>query len=177
MTDVWLNTYNICKKYIESYSVGLDIGCRRGDFAQHMIKDFDFVHGWDFRAKQAHIRKLSNLDYNKFHFHNVGLGEDNYITYSKAGVGRIKGEGNFKIEVKTLDSYELENISFIKIDVEGYEPKVLAGAEQTIKRNWPVLCVEINTPGNDSKQILESWGYVLKEIDDLQNHDYIFIKE
>jgi len=51
------------------------------------------------------------------------------------------------------------------------------GAEQTIKRNWPVLCVEINTEDNNSLEILESWGYKLREVDDIQNHDYIFTKE
>ena len=63
------------------------------------------------------------------------------------------------------------------MDVEGFEPKVLAGAEQTIKRFWPVLCIEINTEDNNSRDIVESWGYILKEIDNLQNHDYIFVKE
>lgn len=62
------------------------------------------------------------------------------------------------------------------MDVEGYEPKVLLGAEQTIKRNWPVLCVEINTEDNNSQEILENWGYNLREVDNLQNHDYIFTK-
>jgi len=177
MADVWLNSYNICKKYITSYRLGLDVGCRRGDWAKHMIKDFDHVIGWDYRNKSAHIRKIKNLDYSKFTFHNQGLGEDNYTTYTKSGVGKIKGVGNTKVQIRTIDSYNLDNVDFIKMDVEGYEPKVIAGAEQTIKKFWPVLCVEINSPGNDSQQILESWGYVVKEIDNLQNHDYVFVKE
>ena len=177
MADVWLNSYNICKKYISSYRLGLDVGCRRGDWAKHMVKDFNHVIGWDYRNKSAHIRKIKNLDQSKFTFHNQGLGEANYTTYTKSGVGKIKGTGNTKVEIRSIDSYNLEDVDFIKMDVEGYEPKVIAGAEQTIKRCWPVLCVELNTPGNDSQQLLESWGYVLKEIDDLQNHVYIFIKE
>lgn len=176
MSDVWLNTYNICKKYIENYKVGLDIGCRRGDFAKHMVLDFDFVHGWDYRSKSAHVRKLRNLPTNKFYFHNVGLGEEEYTTYTSMSAGRIKGQGDKSVIIKTLDSYELEDVGFIKMDVEGYEPKVLVGAEQTIKRHWPVLCVEINTEDNNSQEILESWGYKLREVDDLQNHDYIFTK-
>ena len=176
MTDVWLNTYNICKKYIENYKIGLDIGCRRGDFAKHMVLDFDFVYGWDYRSKSAHVRKLKYLPTNKFCFHNVGLGEKEYTTYTSVSAGRIKGIGNKSVIIKTLDSYELENVGFINMDVEGYEPKVLLGAEQTIKRNWPVLCVEINTEDNNSQEILENWGYNLREVDNLQNHDYIFTK-
>ena len=40
-----------------------------------------------------------------------------------------------------------------------------------------MLCVEINTEDNNSLEILESWGYKLREVDDIQNHDYIFTKE
>ena len=123
MADVWLNSYNICKKYISSYRLGLDVGCRRGDWAKHMVKDFNHVIGWDYRNKSAHIRKIKNLDQSKFTFHNQGLGEANYTTYTKSGVGKIKGTGNTKIEIRSIDSYNLEDVDFIKMDVEGYEPK------------------------------------------------------
>lgn len=36
-----------------------------------------------------------------------------------------------------------EHIDFIKIDVEGYEEMVLQGAADTLRRNHPVLMIEI----------------------------------
>ncbi len=42
----------------------------------------------------------------------------------------------------TLDSFKFEDLDFAKIDVEGMELDVLAGAEETIARCRPVLCVE-----------------------------------
>ena len=42
-----------------------------------------------------------------------------------------------------LDVLELNNVSFIKIDVENMEADVLDGAEQTIRRNRPVMLIEI----------------------------------
>ena len=69
------------------------------------------------------------------------------------------------IEVVTLDSLEFETVDFIKIDVEGWEPRVLRGGEQTIKRCRPNIIVECK--GNDTAYgearnaavtLLESWG-------------------
>lgn len=48
-----------------------------------------------------------------------------------------------KIAMRTLDSFNLNNISFIKIDVENYEGEVLDGAKQTILRCKPVILIEI----------------------------------
>lgn len=50
------------------------------------------------------------------------------------------------ITMRTLDSFNFNNIGFIKIDVEGFEKEVLEGGVETLKRNgWP-------------KIIFESWG-------------------
>jgi FkbM family methyltransferase len=46
------------------------------------------------------------------------------------------------INVITLDSLNLDNISMIKIDVENHENEVLEGAKQTILRNKPIVFIE-----------------------------------
>jgi FkbM family methyltransferase len=46
------------------------------------------------------------------------------------------------VATRTLDSFALTDVSFIKIDVEGHEEAVLAGAVQTITANRPVVLVE-----------------------------------
>jgi FkbM family methyltransferase len=46
------------------------------------------------------------------------------------------------VVTRTLDSFALSDVSFIKIDVEGHEEAVLAGAFQTIAENRPVVLVE-----------------------------------
>jgi len=68
------------------------------------------------------------------------------------------------VNVKTLDSYEFENISFIKIDVEGHEYNVLAGAEKLISSSQPTLLVEIeqrhiNRQINEVFQKILNLGY------------------
>ena len=47
------------------------------------------------------------------------------------------------VTTRTLDSCALDDVGFIKIDVEGSEAKVLAGARDTIARCRPVLQIEL----------------------------------
>ena len=51
------------------------------------------------------------------------------------------------IEIKTLDSFEFNNVDIIKIDAEGYELPVLEGAKQTILGNRPWIQIEGNKSG------------------------------
>ena len=51
-----------------------------------------------------------------------------------------KKDGKFKI--KTLDSFNLQYVDFIKIDAEGYEPLVAKGAMNTIERCKPIILYE-----------------------------------
>ena len=52
-----------------------------------------------------------------------------------------------EVEVISLDEWikdnPLENVDFIKVDVEGYELEVLKGSENTIKSFKPVIFIEI----------------------------------
>ncbi|NBB86196.1 MAG: FkbM family methyltransferase [Bacteroidetes bacterium] len=47
------------------------------------------------------------------------------------------------VEVTTLDSFHLDGVGFMKIDVEGHEPQVLEGARETIRRCRPHVLVEL----------------------------------
>lgn len=65
---------------------------------------------------------------------------------------------------RTLDSYGLSGIGFIKIDVEGHEKAVLEGAQQTIEKNRCNLLIEMeerHCPGviREAKAWLEHRRY------------------
>lgn len=62
----------------------------------------------------------------------------------------------------TIDEAGLTGVTFMKIDVEGYEVAVLHGAEQTIRRDRPALLIEVESriqPVGDVVGLVESWGY------------------
>jgi FkbM family methyltransferase len=76
------------------------------------------------------------------------------------------GTGN--VQVVRLDSLNFQNISYIKVDCEGYEYRILQGAEQTIKRCCPVVVVEQKPHDAYSDQyaqhaaieLMKTWGMV-----------------
>lgn len=64
-----------------------------------------------------------------------------------AGInGRVSREPNDQLEVDMvlLDSVINDKIALIKIDVEGYEGQVLAGAQRVIRQFHPKLFVEVH---------------------------------
>jgi FkbM family methyltransferase len=68
------------------------------------------------------------------------------------------------VQVRRLDEFEFQNVSVLKIDVEGHERSVLDGALDTIKRSKPVLVIEIEErhhPGQswDMIRMVEGLGY------------------
>jgi FkbM family methyltransferase len=65
------------------------------------------------------------------------------------------------VPIVTLDSLDLPACRLIKIDTEGMEPQVLAGAQALIDRCRPLLYVENNEPGASKRlsEVLDKLGY------------------
>lgn len=178
------NTYELCKKWFRSKRIALDIGCDVFQFAGKLENDFEFIHCFDFRDKYSQIQNhITHID--KIKFHHTGLGETAVTRYTKSGVGRIKagdvptGSSNQAVAIRTLDSFGLfENVDFIKMDVEGYEPLIIKGATKTIESNWPVILCEINRGDFTAKELLEGMGYRCVDVYHKRGvpHDYLFVK-
>jgi len=105
------------------------------------------------------------------HCYHTALGESAgeiavpFIDYGKQGnFGGLSIENQKsgeRVKVNTIDSFQLTRCNFIKIDVEGMERAVLAGAVETIKRHKPILYVE-NDRENKSAELISyihSLGY------------------
>ena len=61
-----------------------------------------------------------------------------------------------KIKIKKLDDYKLKP-HIIKLDVEGFEEKVIFGAKNTIKKNFPIVYLE--RPSKKSINFFINLGY------------------
>ena len=102
-------------------------------------------------AKLKENINLNNLG-DRISVHNVALsnGKGNLFSYSTEEemiastnrVSRIPSVNARSVVHSSLDSFQIENVDLIKIDVEGFESEVINGAEKTIERFKPVIIME-----------------------------------
>jgi len=62
----------------------------------------------------------------------------------------------------TLDAIDLADVRFLKLDIEGHELAALQGGEDTIRRDRPVVLLELeerHQPIAPVVELLGSWGY------------------
>ena len=164
----------------------VDIGANNGNFAvdfSHLVGDTGKVHCFE-PQRIIYYQLCANIFLNgldNVYCHNVAIGDgfDGYVNiatpnyHDKGNVNfgdvRVSKSGDV-IQQRSLDSYEFQNIAFIKIDVQGYESFVIDGAEETIKKHRPYLFVEfedhlLKEQGSSEKELqakIESLGYIVR---------------
>jgi FkbM family methyltransferase len=83
------------------------------------------------------------------------------------------------IDVITLDSLYLNQVDFIKIDVEGYEAKAIAGGIETIKKHRPTIVLECwdTYPNVSLAHTMKEHGLLLSldySLTQVSNCDWLF---
>lgn len=191
---------NNLSDYIKGKTI-LDIGA---NFGLHSMEFADLVGEegkvYSFEPQRIVFYQLcANVilnGYSNIYCNNVGIGEStcvlkmenpDYHSKDTVNIGDSHLNAftnNFynEVEVKPLDFYQFKNVGIIKIDVQGYEAKVLDGAKKTIEQNKPIIFIEIEEPqlriyGHTSDDIfsrLLSMGYTFRKVMDAPHLvDYI----
>ena len=164
---------SLALSYVDNFNVSIDIGANFGLWSHTLEKKF---------SKNIAIEPiLEHCDYLKINaplteVHQVALGNSNSILKMKRdfenyGKTCISDDGDVEVQVVLLDSLNLPNADFIKIDVEGFEYFVLLGSENYIKKSLPVLVIEQEKRNPLINNLLSSWGYTMV---DSVKHDYIY---
>lgn len=140
----------------------LDIGANKGVYAYAMLPHSREVHAFEPNPKMFDI--LASWGKGKIKTSPVAIGNENgrfdlRIPRTAAGFsnqgGSLKARSfdadhkTVSVETKKLDDCGIENIGFIKVDVEGFEMQVLEGAAEVLKKQRPNLLVEIEEIHND----------------------------
>jgi FkbM family methyltransferase len=131
-----------------------DIGAYTGDSAEDFLGTkrgdaFAQIHSFEptvasFAKLQAYVSTLGPLR-DKVFAHQLALGDQkgSIQVESDHGPAARVGRGEETVAVTTIDEFGKRFVppTFIKIDIEGFEPQCLAGAQNTIAGTAPVVAV------------------------------------
>jgi len=157
----------------------IDVGANLGIYSYVMSQYFEVVEAFEpqFWCTE-NLKAYSEGHQEKIRIHHVGLSNcneslklhipfsDNDYSILVPSLGKVvSGLGSFReleeesasveVPVRKLDDYHFTDVSFIKIDVEGYESKVIEGGRETLLREKPIIFVEIEQKHLEDKNIEE----------------------
>ena len=152
----------------------LDIGANVGLWGRDLVDNFAKVVAFEPVAVFRECLE-KNVSGANFFISPLALGDHDtratmIITEGNSGHSHLDPAtlGTGDVQVVKLDNLNIENVDYIKIDCEGYEYRVLQGAEQTVKRWRPIMVIEQKPHDAYSKDygqfaaiaLLESWGMI-----------------
>ena len=167
-------------------TVFVDVGANVGQHSLFMSRYCRNIYSFEpFDAVREKL--VSNMELNgitNISVHNVGLGNRTeclpYVAPQSVNMGTgyfVQDGGDddgLKLQIVKGDEYfqdkGLENVSLVKIDVEGFEKNVLLGLQETIHRDKPCIIMEYSrrtrssfSDENELRSLLPP-GYKIREI-------------
>ena len=172
-------TKQLCSKD----KIFLDIGAHTGTYSVTLADRCQHVYAFEPQKMTYYALcgsvALSNLQ--NITCLNTGLGSTDQIGKQVLKIVSNDGGGSSihassgilkeeEIEVRTLDSFQLSNIGFIKMDVEENELFVLQGGLETLRRsNFPKILFESNTENTVLFDYIRGLGYRIVQIGGYSN--------
>lgn len=177
------------KEHIKPQTIFLDCGANIGTHSIYSALKVDcIVYSFEMNYEIYQVL-LDNIRINNckniipFHCALTDSYEDTrsvILKNNKDGINNFGGthcntDDGFKVRPQTLDDLPVGlKVSMIKIDVEGYESKLIAGAKKLIETHKPVILIEIWKDKVDAFDFayFKGLGYTVKLI---AGDDYLFI--
>lgn len=179
------NLMEWCKQFCDVNKNMLDIGSHTGTYSISLAKYNNHIYSFEpqkmtFYALCGSVA-LSNID--NITCINTGLGSNEQkgkqylnIISDDGGGSTLHSNENIKIIkkeeiiIETLDSYNLTNIGFIKMDVEDNEYDVIIGGLETLKcSNYPKILFESNKENTKLTNLLKTLNYNITNINGYSN--------
>lgn len=169
-------------EFVKTRGVAIDIGAHVGLWSKVLASRFEHVYAFEplkphrdcFARNLEGIGNVTLFGYalsDKSEQLNIRMPLDNtgHSHVAKDYDGDASRE--WECHAVPLDSLKWPDklkIDFVKIDVEGWELAVVRGAEETLRKHWPVIIIEQKPHGNaerygwkqrDALAQLLRWGF------------------
>jgi len=157
---------NNALKYVNQWRVCLDIGSNIGQWTRPLAEKFQSVVCFE---PNPNFRECfeKNIQEKNVLLWPYGLSDKEHKAKQDFNSTVLQQEDG-DIECRTLDSFGLTNVDFVKIDVDGFEVPLLNGAMETLTKNNPVINIEMKRDKRVSvvtkcESILQDLGYQFKK--------------
>lgn len=155
----------------------LDIGAHIGLWSRNLAPRFKSVVAFEPMKENADCFKQNCADLKNVWLYEVAVGDRRAAVQlelpklgANSGMHRISQVDAEGVQMITVDEIAVKDVDLIKIDVEGYEGRVIRGAIETIQRDRPVIAYEDNGLGEkyygadwvDPEFILRALNYRLR---------------
>jgi len=164
----WLDqakTLDLALPYVQNFDHALDVGAYIGLWTIRMGQSFDKVTAFE-PVPENYTAMQMNLEDTGISVHPVNKAVGSHVGTTDM---RLKGanhatitperESTHTFKTTSIDSYGFDDIGLIKLDIEGMERQALQGAQKTIKRCSPVICIEIKFHEKEIDADLREMGY------------------
>ena len=142
----------------------IDIGSHIGFWSKDFTNTFKHTYAFDPipQVRECYVKNITNKNYTLYPY---ALGREEskkMFLYSPSETGNTHASdrGNLEVTIKTLDSFALEDIDYIKIDAEGYEIEALIGANKLIEKCKPFIHIEAKN------KVMVKQNITMKDIND-----------
>jgi len=154
---------NAVKPHLTQTRNAIDVGCRWGSFGMALHK-IGFQHVHMIEMREYHFKGISyNVDLSRASVYNfAAMNKSGHVT---RGGKTVTNTTTGDVPSYAIDDLKVDDVDFIKIDVDGPDRLVLEGCLGTISRCMPVIYIEY---GEEQKSWEEKYGKgQLKESKDL----------
>ena len=178
------NLIDWSKQFCFSNKITLDIGAHSGTYSLCLANRSQHVYSFEPQKMTYYSLcgsvALSNLK--NVTCHNFGLGSQEQVGEKELFIVSNDGGGSTLIKnqspvlstetvtIRTLDSLQLKNVGFIKMDVEENELNVLKGAVETLKNsNYPTILFESNDINEELFNFIKQLSYNIIQVSGVNN--------
>ena len=153
-------------QYVKRWDNCIDIGSNVGMWTRELAKKFKLVYCFEPNPNFNECFRR-NITENNVKLFEIGLSNKEHTASQEFNSTTITNTPG-SVQCQTLDSFNLNDIDFIKIDVDGFEANVVEGAVETITRNKPIINVEMKKQKrpevcNKIRRILWGLGYTQRK--------------
>lgn len=186
---------DVIDKYVEEGTVAIDAGANFGSISVPISKKLGQdgkLYSFEMSETMTErlIKNLNQNDCANVEVFNLALSDkiEEKVFFEEPKEGEKHNFGDIRInkqskgkevETATIDSLDIQGkVSFIKVDCQGYDLKVMKGAKETIKKNKPTVVFEweedMSIEFDDTiKDVFDFYSELNYEVNKIEKDDWI----